>query len=153
MMKCIHTMDMRMKKQKKSIKMSKLFEEIRKEEERQKRADEENKKALAEKLAEEQRINEENRRIKEWEKKFDEEQKKKEEELIKKFYSQELDYRNDTSLNESKKNQEDIIGEEKNKGSLRFNFKDKFDEVYRSPTGAIFYELCCICILQQTSLN
>ena len=91
------------------------FEEIRKEEERQKRADEENKKALAEKLAEEQRINEENRRIKEWEKKFDEEQKKKEEELIKKFYSQELDYRNDTSLNESKKNQEDIIGEEKNK--------------------------------------
>ncbi len=47
------------------------------------------------KVEEEERIREENKRIKEWEDKFDQEQKKKEEELIRKFYSDKTEPKED----------------------------------------------------------
>ena len=64
-------------------------EELRKEEEKQKRIEEENERIRLAEEAQKERIEEENRRMKEWEKKFDEEQRLKEEELVRKFYSDE----------------------------------------------------------------
>ena len=62
-------------------------EEIRKDEEKQRRIKEEKEIALKQMEEKEIRIKEENRRLKEWEDKFDQDQKIKEEELLKKFHS------------------------------------------------------------------
>ncbi len=84
-------------------------EELRKEEEKQKRIEEEREIALKQKAEEEERIREENRRIKEWEDKFDQEQKKKEEALIQKFYSDQ------STSNEPLTNKENIEDKDEEK--------------------------------------
>ena len=65
----------------------KRAEELRIDEEKQKRLQEAKEIALKQQEEETLRIKEENRRMKEWEEKFDREQKIKEEKLIQKFYT------------------------------------------------------------------
>ena len=65
----------------------KRAEELRIDEEKQKRLQEAKEISLRQQEEEALRIREENQRIKEWEEKFDQEQKTREEKLIQKFYT------------------------------------------------------------------